>query len=124
MAIPTRYNELIDHPDFKLACEWLCISPDNVRDGLYHSWNRNLQNDQPRDRIRLHKNWKIDGEIVPADWNSAVRSLVLFGTFFASESDLLMNPSLILGTAYTWELNFDQHMKIRLLVDYKLESLD
>ena len=124
MPVTTLYNELIDNPDLKLACEWLCISSDIIRDNNNHTWNRNLQNDHPRDRIRLHKKWNIDGKIVPADWNPIINTLVLFGTFVASESDLLMNPSLILGTEYTWELNFDQHMNIRLLVDYKLESYD
>jgi hypothetical protein len=120
----SRYNELIDHPDFKRACEWLCIYPENVRTYLPHSWNRNLQNDKPRDRIRSHQNWKIDGRIVPADWDPAIQTLVLFGNFIASTSDLQMNPSLTLNREYTWELNFDQHMNIRLLIDYRLETID
>jgi hypothetical protein len=120
---PTRLNEVIDHPDFKYACEWLCISPDFVRDNRSHSWWRNLQNDLPRDRIRCHRNWRVDGKIVPSDVGAATDVLVIYGTFIASESDRIMAPHLIIGTTYTWEWRLDSSRHPSLVLDYTLESL-
>lgn len=115
---PTKYNEVIDHPDFKYACEWLCIEQCYVRSGISHTWCRNF-----RDGIRVHRNWKVDGKIIPSDTESGQNVLVIYGNFIASSTDRIMLPRLYEGTEYTWEWRLDSSRNPSLVIDYALESM-